>query len=155
MAEIAPSVLSADFTRLGEHLAQVEEAGASIIHVDVMDGHFVPNITIGPFIVNWIRQATRLPIEVVPFGWTTHLEAIKSLGGRALVRRDKNGVVFMTDGGHYIIDAAFGKGIAKPRELDAELKARPGVVETGLFLEMTTAVIVAGPNSVGMRERPE
>jgi ribulose-phosphate 3-epimerase len=63
MAEIAPSILSADFTRLGEQLALVERAGASYVHVDVMDGHFVPNITIGPFIVKWVRQATSLPID--------------------------------------------------------------------------------------------
>jgi ribulose-phosphate 3-epimerase len=63
MAEIAPSILSADFTRLGEQLALVERAGASYIHVDVMDGHFVPNITIGPFIVKWVRQSTSLPID--------------------------------------------------------------------------------------------
>jgi ribulose-phosphate 3-epimerase len=63
MVEIAPSVLSADFTRLGEQLKVVETAGASVIHVDVMDGHFVPNITIGPFIVQWIRSATSLPID--------------------------------------------------------------------------------------------
>ncbi len=64
MAEIAPSILSADFRRLGEQLAEVESAGASYIHVDVMDGHFVPNLTIGPFIVKWVRQATSLPIDV-------------------------------------------------------------------------------------------
>jgi ribulose-phosphate 3-epimerase len=63
MIEIAPSILSADFTRLGEQIALVEQAGAAYIHVDVMDGHFVPNITIGPFIVKAVRRATSLPID--------------------------------------------------------------------------------------------
>jgi ribulose-phosphate 3-epimerase len=63
MIEIAPSILSADFRRLGEQIAAVEQAGASIIHVDVMDGHFAPNLTVGPFIVEWVRKATKLPID--------------------------------------------------------------------------------------------
>jgi ribulose-phosphate 3-epimerase len=63
MVEIAPSILSADFTRLGEQVAVVEAAGASYIHVDVMDGHFVPNLTVGPFIVEWVRKTTNLPID--------------------------------------------------------------------------------------------
>jgi ribulose-phosphate 3-epimerase len=63
MVEIAPSILSADFRRLGEQIAVVEQAGASYIHVDVMDGHFTPNLTVGPFIVEWVRKATKLPID--------------------------------------------------------------------------------------------
>jgi len=63
MIEIAPSILSADFTRLGEQITAAAAGGAAIIHVDVMDGHFVPNITIGPFIVEAVRRATQLPID--------------------------------------------------------------------------------------------
>ncbi len=61
---IAPSILSADFGRLGEEIRDVEKAGCDWIHVDVMDGHFVPNLTIGPVVVKWMRKITKLPLDV-------------------------------------------------------------------------------------------
>ena len=62
--KISPSILSADFGRLGEQVAEASESGADYIHVDIMDGHFVPNLTIGPIIVSGIRPWTELPLDV-------------------------------------------------------------------------------------------
>src|SRR5437016_3986919 len=64
MVEILPSILAADFARLGEEIGAVEQAGASILHVDIMDGHFVPNLTVGPPVVKSIRKVTRLKLDV-------------------------------------------------------------------------------------------
>ena len=63
MVELAPSILSADFSRLADEIAAAERGGGTVIHVDVMDGHFVPNITIGPPVVASLRKATKLPLD--------------------------------------------------------------------------------------------
>lgn len=64
MVKIAPSIISADFSRLGEEVKEVKEAGADLIHIDVMDGHFVPNITVGPLVVEALSRVTDLPLDV-------------------------------------------------------------------------------------------
>src|SRR5947209_15912560 len=64
MVEIVPSILSADFARLGEEIGRVEQAGIKLLHVDIMDGHFVPNLTLGPPVVQSIRKITKLKLDL-------------------------------------------------------------------------------------------
>ena len=64
MTLIAPSLLSCDFSHLSEEIKEVEKGGCDWLHVDVMDGHFVPNLTVGPVVISWIRKCTRLPLDV-------------------------------------------------------------------------------------------
>src|SRR5271165_2387939 len=64
MVQVAPSILSADFARLGDQVRESEQGGAGRIHIDVMDGHFVPNLSMGPEVVHGLRKVTRLPLEI-------------------------------------------------------------------------------------------
>jgi ribose 5-phosphate isomerase A len=105
-------------------------------------------------LVHRLGSRAPVPVEVVPFGWRTHLEPFEALGARPVLRTDSNGAQpFITDGGHYIIDLHFAGGIDDAASLEASIRARAGVVETGLFLGMASAVIVAADDGVQVRER--
>jgi ribose 5-phosphate isomerase A len=93
-------------------------------------------------LVERIGERHPLPIEVVPFGWTTHLEALRALGGEPTLRRTAGGVAYRTDEGHHIIDAHFPAGIAAPAQIEGIIRARPGVVETGIFVGYRPEIIV-------------
>lgn len=96
------------------------------------------------------RLGTRspLPVEVVPFAWTTHLPFFEKLGARPALRRGADGEPYRTDGGHFIVDCTFPRGIADPAAVARALARRPGVVEDGLFLRMAHQAFVAGAKGV-------
>jgi ribulose-phosphate 3-epimerase len=111
--KIAPSILSADFSRLGEEVLAVGKAGADMIHVDVMDGHFVPNITIGPLVVSSLSKITKLPLDV-------HL---------MIENPDKYIEAFAKAGASIIsIHAEASRDLVKDLELIKRCGAKPAVV---------------------------
>lgn len=113
MKLIAPSILSADFSKLGEEIRAVEAAGADWIHVDVMDGHFVPNITIGPMIVEAVKKVTKLPIDV-------HL----------MIEKPENFIEDFIKAGANYVSIHLEEGYHLDRTLNRirELGAKPGLV---------------------------
>jgi ribose 5-phosphate isomerase A len=103
-------------------------------------------------VVRRLGEKAPVPIEVVPFAYQIHMPFLEDLGGKPKLR-EKDGAPFVSDGGHYIIDCYFDDGIADPWRLEAELKHRAGVVETGLFLDMAESVVVAAADGIKVLER--
>jgi ribose 5-phosphate isomerase A len=97
--------------------------------------------------VDRLGSKAPVPIEVVSFAYQIHMPFLEDLGGKPRLR-EKDGNPFISDGGHYIIDCYFDDGIADPWGLEGDLKYRPGIVETGLFLDMAESVIVATANGI-------
>jgi len=89
-----------------------------------------------------------LPVEVIPFGWTTHQAFFEKLGALPELRRGTDGEPFRTDGGNYIVDCRFPRGIADPAGLARALDKRAGIVEHGLFLQMADQAVIAGQKGV-------
>lgn len=106
-------------------------------------------------LVERLGARSPVPVEVVPFGWRTLLDPLRAMGAEFELREKEDGTPFVTDGGHYILDCGFPGGMDDPAGIDAELRARPGVVETGLFLGMARAVVVGGRTGSRVLEREE
>ena len=96
---------------------------------------------------------SKLPVEVAKFAHETHAPYLRSLGAHPAVRKGKEGTPFETDNGNYIYDCAFAGGISDPSALEVALRARAGVVETGLFLRIASVALIAGPAGVEERRR--
>lgn len=105
-------------------------------------------------LVRRLGEKAPLPVEVVPFGARALLPYFRSLGAEPAVRPQPDGQPFVTDGGHYIVDLRFEAGMRDPAHVERALRARPGVVETGLFLGMADVAVIAGGSGVTVRERP-
>ena len=114
---ICPSILSADFARLGEEIARVERAGADFLHVDIMDGQFVPNLTFGPILVEAMRRLTRLPLDV-------HLMIVEPL--RFLEAFASAGASHLIVHAEAVPDPAAAARAIRARGLKAGLSVKPG-----------------------------
>jgi ribose 5-phosphate isomerase A len=106
-------------------------------------------------LVERLGDKAPVPIEVVPFAYQIHVPFLEDLGGKPKLREKESGTPFVSDGGHYIIDCYFEHGISDPWRLEAELKHRAGIVDTGLFLEMAESVMVAAAGGVNVLARAQ
>ena len=106
-------------------------------------------------LVQRLGDRAPVPVEVVPFAYQVHMPFMEELGAKPRLRMTEGGTPFVSDGGHYIIDCYFENGISDPWRLEAELKHRPGVVDTGLFLDMAESIVVAAEAGINVLARPE
>jgi ribulose-phosphate 3-epimerase len=147
---ICPSILSADFARLGEEIARVERAGADFLHVDVMDGQFVPNLTFGPMLVEAMRRLTRLPLDV-------HLMIVEPL--RFLGSFAEAGANHLTVHAEAVPDPIDAARAIRARGLKAGLSVKPGTPIERLIAALpaidVALVMTVEPGAGGQTFLPE
>ena len=135
---------------VGPGLALIKGLGGALLREKVVARAARRFVVIADVSKRVRRLGTRapVPVEVVPFGWTTQLSFLERLGARPVLRRDARGEPFLTDGGHYIVDCRFPRGIADARGLARALDGQSGIVEHGLFLGLAHEAYVAGVKGV-------
>jgi ribose 5-phosphate isomerase A len=104
-------------------------------------------------LVDRLGSKSPVPVEVIPFGWPTLLAPIRALGAEPTLRTDGTGEPFITDGGHYLLECRFARGLDDPSAIEQGLRSRPGVVDSGLFLGLAETVVVGTPDGPVVRER--
>lgn len=142
-----PDVVLDGADEIGPNLALVKGHGGALLREKIVaaaaDGLVVVADT--SKMVEELGQ-TRIPVEIEPFGWKATLRSLVSFGCEAKLRA-RGGSATVTDGGHFVADCSFGP-ILDPAFLDAEIKRLPGAIETGLFVDLTRAAVVAGQSGV-------
>jgi ribose 5-phosphate isomerase A len=145
---------------IGPDLTLIKGGGGALLREKIVAAASAHMIVIADA-SKWVKRLGRfpLPVEIVPFGATATRRAVEAAAaaagspGPAAIRKTTNGHAFVTDGGHWLLDAQLQQ-IADPRALAARLAAVPGVVEHGLFIDLARTAIVAGPDGVQLIERP-
>lgn len=140
---------------IGPDLALIKGLGGALLREKIVARAAKRFVVIADESKRVRRLGTRapVPVEVVPFAWSTHGSFFRDLGAEPVLRRSDGGEPYVTDGGHYIVDLRFARGISDPAALARALDKRPGIVEHGLFLRMATMAIVAGPRGVKVLTR--
>lgn len=137
------------------HLNLIKGLGGALLREKMVAGAARCFVVVADASKRVRRLGTRapLPVEVVPFGWSTHLPFFESLGAEPTLRLAEGGEPYVTDGGHYIVDCRFPRGIKESAALARALARRPGVVEDGLFLRMAHVAVIAGAGGVRLLRR--
>ncbi len=140
---------------IGPGLDLIKGMGGALLREKVVVGATRRFVVVADDTKRVRRLGTRapVPVEVVRFGWSLHLPFFQKLGAEPALRRGPDGLPFVTDEGHFIVDCRFPRGIAEPRALARALRSRPGVVEHGLFLGVARVAVVAGARGVRVLER--
>jgi ribose 5-phosphate isomerase A len=156
--ELAPLDLAVDGAdEVDPHLDLIKGLGGALLREKMIAqaAHRFIIIADESKVVPRLGTRSPLPVEVVPFAWEAHRPWLEERGAVPVLRRDADGEPVRTDNGNFILDCRFAEGIDDPGALEARLSLRAGIVDSGLFLGLADAVVIAAEDGISVRRRPE